>query len=880
MKNSNNSKFFVGLKLYSEVYKAGAMVSLSNAKHLMAILKQVGTPIGILTLLSTREVHRFTLIHNFGVHILRIYKNHGDVFTVKYLKACQLAIQKKVAGTPLKTLREVEPLLNLPRLTTSGLPSVIRLQDRRSIGVGSVRIVRFWLSLFSIYRIIKIPVTPKLNTITDPFKGDLDQLEYFNQWLSSKASSKVANFRLIWSLSKIAPQYILPIEKASSLGGSSWSSLIRSWTLICLDTNLKSSIISYLKLTSSEWMQSALANIEFVVSKYGSNINDTKFEYLGRLAFKEEAAGKLRIFAMVDVITQSIMKPLHDHLFDFLRLLPNDGTHDQEKAFEYAKELASKYSASYGFDLSSATDRLPISSQESLLNGLFNSENFGPLWSSILVSRDYWITENSYSLKTGPLRYSVGQPMGALSSWAMLAITHHFMVQWCADKLGKSKFTEWYADYVVLGDDIVIFDKDVADMYCNLCKVLGVEINLTKSVIAPKKPVIEFAKRTAIGSSDVSALSFKDFISNNNFFGRLSLTSRLISRNYGKDPWKIFYLGNRMNLSKFSDTKYPLIGYLSQLASTKDSGLLVSDVLSLITSSNYKLSYFGRNISWLKPNELLRVVKSILNKTFKASSLDYTQRKWALINCNAYKLVLLKRIFRLYSKISDFNISKYSLLARDRAMLSHDSIFFKQLSQEFPDKSYELEKPLTSRWYYKRYMMWARSDKYSSFVNRIFSFLFTPHIYKHSPVSFRLLYLGLDVDLSRTTTLPLYFEARELLEFHDLKSGKTDFESLVKTKKFAELTVEYLLDFHMRLTSIVASATFMENSIKRAVLKEQVIPNPLKILDFIQESQTPENKKLFKIPVDFMIMDKQVVSGEWSEIDHKPGFKPKFKFGF
>lgn len=25
--------------------------------------------------------------------------------------------------------------------------------------------------------------------------------------------------------------------------------------------------------------------------------------------------------------------------------------------------------------------------------------------------------------------YAVGQPMGALSSWAMLALTHHFIVQ-------------------------------------------------------------------------------------------------------------------------------------------------------------------------------------------------------------------------------------------------------------------------------------------------------------------------------------------------------------------------------------------------------------------------------------------------------------------
>jgi hypothetical protein len=33
---------------------------------------------------------------------------------------------------------------------------------------------------------------------------------------------------------------------------------------------------------------------------------------LGQLALKEEAAGKIRVFAMVDIWTQSVLKPLHN----------------------------------------------------------------------------------------------------------------------------------------------------------------------------------------------------------------------------------------------------------------------------------------------------------------------------------------------------------------------------------------------------------------------------------------------------------------------------------------------------------------------------------------------------------------------------------------
>jgi len=84
--------------------------------------------------------------------------------------------------------------------------------------------------------------------------------------------------------------------------------------------------------------------------------------------------------------------------------------------------------------------------------------------------------------------------------------------------------------YEVLGDDIVIFDKDIAAFYLRLCNALGVSININKSIVSPNKPVVEFAKRTGLNGYDVSALSFKEFLSNNGFFGRLQMTTKLIER--------------------------------------------------------------------------------------------------------------------------------------------------------------------------------------------------------------------------------------------------------------------------------------------------------------------------------------------------------------
>jgi len=71
-------------------------------------------------------------------------------------------------------------------------------------------------------------------------------------------------------------------------------------------------------------------------------ININRIDPLGRLALKDEPAGKVRVFAMVDIWTQSLLKPLHDFLFDFLKGLPNDGTFDQTASVKRAAEKAKR----------------------------------------------------------------------------------------------------------------------------------------------------------------------------------------------------------------------------------------------------------------------------------------------------------------------------------------------------------------------------------------------------------------------------------------------------------------------------------------------------------------------------------------------------------
>jgi hypothetical protein len=100
--------------------------------------------------------------------------------------------------------------------------------------------------------------------------------------------------------------------------------------------------------------------------------------YLGRLSEKMEAAGKVRVFAITDAITQSVFAPISDGIFKILRNLPMDGTFDQDAPVRRLQDLHKEGllgdETFYSYDLSAATDRLPIDFQVQVLTLLLGKE--------------------------------------------------------------------------------------------------------------------------------------------------------------------------------------------------------------------------------------------------------------------------------------------------------------------------------------------------------------------------------------------------------------------------------------------------------------------------------------------------------------------------
>jgi hypothetical protein len=416
-------------------------------------------------------------IQEFGNRVRKLWLRSGSNFTFLYLKECYRLCIRFLIGSP-----EVDPLKRgvYVKRDSFGIPSIIpielrhKLMDRKNLGV------KFILTLISIYRVFPTVQRPKFGTIISPFGGTNRTLEF---GLLRRA---YADLQLYKVSSHIPAHRLIHLESSSPMTiKSSWGSSI---DLIALMHNphhyflvMWGLLYSLTGILIFIWI--FLLSILGLIPALITYCVFGQFT-LGRLAVVKDQAGKGRIVAMANYWIQLSLKPLHKFLFSILRGIEQDGTHDQRKPLldliNKIKDnkiiLTHKFSC---FDLSAATDRLPIEIQMDVLKILLGS-SWSSWWKSILDIT--WLYESR------KVKYSVGQPMGAYTSFAMLGLTHHFIVRCAALIAGVKDFK----DYCILGDDIVIYHDNVAEQYSKIMESLGLELNPSKSVISPD--FAEFAK--------------------------------------------------------------------------------------------------------------------------------------------------------------------------------------------------------------------------------------------------------------------------------------------------------------------------------------------------------------------------------------------------
>lgn len=209
------------------------------------------------------------------------------------------------------------------------------------------------------------------------------------------------------------------------------------------------------------------------INKLELQVKDLEISGLqhSKLSKLSEGGGKTRVIAIADYFTQEAFKSLFQESMRFLKSIPEDGTYDQSSARERILQAMKDNKPIHCLDLKNATDRFPRIIQEDLLSAIYGPD-IAKAWGKLISEREFTDGRDRVT-------YAAGQPMGILSSWSVFALSHHAIIRYAASREGFSSFT----DYVILGDDVSIFNTKVARRYHTFMIGLGVEISLDKSLV-------------------------------------------------------------------------------------------------------------------------------------------------------------------------------------------------------------------------------------------------------------------------------------------------------------------------------------------------------------------------------------------------------------
>lgn len=481
--------------------------------------------------------------------ICRMYKRNGALFTAKYLKQVSQLVMwyvgSKDSGVPL-------PQLSLHmKLTRSGLPVVIPPMYRKLLRQKDPRVVRMVLTITAFYRLMKVGKRCWRRVAHETIHHPLFEPSYTTQTWCKKLLSSGASM-----LKAYAPRYHeIPLElgfswepvftsgpntykdpvKESALGAGPW---FQFWKGHCrrrfgkagekkrfgmtIFHTLPIDATALMTLQKPERMLSVASllyhpRVHLPTDGYDNPVCPLKegldgfnwlmdllippaqqlwWDYMstrpeaGRFGLKLEGAGKVRTFAIPNPIFQRLLKPLHDWEMSVLKSLRTDGTFDQLRPLRRLRGKKELYS----FDLKAATDMFPSVLTGSMLAGIFG-DDLGHVWFHMMNQIAFRSPERTGSpSKARVYRFTRGQPLGYLSSWPSFTLTHHMVVWLAAYEVYPGKK---FWDYAILGDDIVIADKRVAEAYMRIMDEMGGVISIQKSLIS-HNGCCEFAKRFII----------------------------------------------------------------------------------------------------------------------------------------------------------------------------------------------------------------------------------------------------------------------------------------------------------------------------------------------------------------------------------------------
>jgi len=502
--------FYRGMSLSSITRLHQLQKALANPSMSSSSKKRIRRDLRYATIFQELPYRRFLLkyqklitlvlgvnISNQLGYVIQVYEDRclsrGPVEAVKFFKELyDILLRISTSNT-----------FSVPdymKVNSRGEPSVLgpllelahgSLEERRAAlhSILIIKLVRCWDDSISTESIIGECVIPMSSTDDLPKVGN-----YFKRFISINGSSyDGVDLNLLCDcyerslevafpnrytrdrLERIAELSSIHISSKSGPNGPGLVTAVLDHSSL---TDLKSGehklynhISDMAELTKNKELKFLLK--EFEADPYTWTNSKSKRPINSRLSIKEESWAKRRLFAILDYFSQSSLKGFHTFLFEWLKAQKEDGTFDQDKVSNVVRDWTANSEESESADLSKATDRIPVEVQSEIVARIAGTK-FAKLWRCICTDRDFQV---SNSVDT--VRYKTGQPMGILSSWAMLSVWHHIMCRTCLAylKISRDEATR----YVVIGDDVALNGTNLFSIYRVLVEVLqGVGISKAK----------------------------------------------------------------------------------------------------------------------------------------------------------------------------------------------------------------------------------------------------------------------------------------------------------------------------------------------------------------------------------------------------------------
>lgn len=447
-----------------------------------------------------QQSSRFVLFMALGPYAGTVIKtinqwlsNNGVEWTVKRLKDIRSAAMQLRAGNPLiaKSIYQENSIAYfhgslLPRgsfyrivrlYTQCEKPSCLRRLDA---------CLRVYTGLV-LKEVSQNQANKALKAITTPYQGSESALFFaraaITRWQRMVLSPMLkSHYYLVGSNGE--PKLAQPnLEKLKPLTSTHKSS-VKSGDF--RDTPYGAACLSLCSSTvwprSFQELYNSWRIMDFIQSIVWSPRTDN--DYAGHISFIQEAGAKARVVAVPNAWLQWGFQPLHEWLDSVLQILDYSCVHDQNKGAWYIQERLKADCCLYSFDLTSATDRFPLTLQLNLLENLGLGKYADALQE--VTNEDWYVSTGPY--KGQAWKYECGQPMGLYGSFPLFSLTHIALLGGLCLEEGISLAE---TPFLLLGDDVVISNPKLAHSYEKILKDLGVEVSFAKSMKSSK--VAEFA---------------------------------------------------------------------------------------------------------------------------------------------------------------------------------------------------------------------------------------------------------------------------------------------------------------------------------------------------------------------------------------------------